>query len=263
MDQFGLERIVHLRPQAAHHDVHNIRIGFESDVPYLFCDFSAGYDFSGRASQMSEEKKFLRRETERHAGTRCLVPPRIEFQIIDAQRFCPPLGSTPQYRAYPGEQFRKRERLYQVIVRTQLESFHPVAHAVARSKKKNGRANAVASQFRDYLPAVLVWQHDIDDEKVEPGRAGERQTGFAIPRKIDSEAGFAQTFGEKGGRFSFVLDQQNSHCLQVYKPISPLERKKRNAFLANQSIVTRHSYISPDLIHRSTKLRTDARCSYS
>src|SRR5437773_494044 len=183
---------------------------------------------------MSEEKKFFRRETERHAGTRGLVSLRIDFQIIDAQRFCPPLGRAPQYRAYPGEQFRKRERLYQVIVRTQLESFHPVAHTLAGGKKKNGRANPVTPQFRDYLPAVLVWQHDIDDEKVGSGRARESQTGFAIPRKIDSEAGFAQTLGQKGGRLSFVFDHENSHCLQVYKPISPLERKKRNAFLANR-----------------------------
>ena len=32
-----------------------------------------------------------------------------------------------------------------------------------------------------------------------------------IQRKIDSKSGFAQAFRQKGGRFLFVLDYQNSH----------------------------------------------------
>src|SRR2546422_3216877 len=74
VDEFGLERIVHLRPQAAHHDVNDIRIGLEPDVPYVFRDFSTRYNFTGRTNQMSEEKKLLRREIKLHAGTNSLVP---------------------------------------------------------------------------------------------------------------------------------------------------------------------------------------------
>src|SRR6266567_1455637 len=122
MDQFGLERIVYLRPQAAHHHVHDIGIGLKSDVPYVFRNFSARYNFARRANQMNEEKKLLGREIERHAGTNRLVPSHINVQIVDAQTFCLSLGSAPQYRAHPGQQFRKRERLYQIIVRAQFEA---------------------------------------------------------------------------------------------------------------------------------------------
>src|SRR6266849_3870491 len=85
MDQLGLKRIVHLRPQAAHHHIHDIGIGFEPDIPYAFCDFSARYNFASRASQMSEEKELLWREIERHAGTNRLVPLHVDFQIVNAQ----------------------------------------------------------------------------------------------------------------------------------------------------------------------------------
>jgi hypothetical protein len=45
-----------------------------------------------------------------------------------------------------------------------------VADTVASGKKKNRRAEPVVLQFRDHLPAVFVWQHDVDDEQIELGR---------------------------------------------------------------------------------------------
>src|SRR5439155_4318205 len=155
--------------------------------PHVFRDFSARYDFAGRANQMNEEKKFLGREIERHAGTNRLVSSHINFQIIDAQMLCLSLGSAPQYRAHPGYQFRKRERLYQVIVRAQFEAFHPIAHTVAGGKKKNGRTNPAVPQFRDHLPTIFVWQHYIDNKKVELGRARALEASFTIARKIDGK----------------------------------------------------------------------------
>src|SRR5206468_12184496 len=61
VDQFGLEWIVHLRPQSSHHHVHNIRFRFEIDVPYLLHNFGARNDFPGKTSQMSQKKEFLGR----------------------------------------------------------------------------------------------------------------------------------------------------------------------------------------------------------
>ena len=45
VDQFGLKRIVHLCPQATHDHVDYVRIGFESYVPHVFCNFVARYNF--------------------------------------------------------------------------------------------------------------------------------------------------------------------------------------------------------------------------
>jgi hypothetical protein len=126
---------------------------------------------------------------------------QVELQIVDAQTIFVFRGSAPQQRAHPGKQLGKRERLYQIIVRLQFKSFHLIVHTVACGEKKNGRARSAATQFRDHLPTVLVWQHDIDDEKIELGRASKLQAGFAIPRRINSEASFAQTFGQKAAVF--------------------------------------------------------------
>src|SRR6185369_8604268 len=116
---------------------HDIGIGLKPDVPDVLGDFRTRYDFAGRTNQMCEEEKFLWREIERHARTNGLVPLQINLQIIDAQMFLVLRGSASQQRAHPGQQLRKREGLYQIIVRAQLESFHAVAHAVASGKEKN------------------------------------------------------------------------------------------------------------------------------
>src|SRR6266853_1080671 len=126
--------------------------------------------------------------------------------------FCFSLGSTPQYRTYAGEQFRKRERLDQIIVCSKLQSFHTVAHTVAGGKKENRRANPIAPEFRDHFPAVLVWQHDIDDKNIKFGRARLLQATLTIARKIDSETGFAESLGQESRCLLFVLDNENPHC---------------------------------------------------
>src|SRR5262249_8670990 len=171
LDQFVLEGIVDFCAQAAHNHVNHVRVGFESDVPHLFCNLSTRYHFARRTDEMSQQEKFFRCEIERKTGTRSLVPSHVDLQIIDAQTFYSSLRSASQYRTHPGEQFGKRKRLDEIIVRAQFQSFNTVAHTVAGGKKKNRRANPIAAEFRDHFPAVLVWQHDIDNKKINFGCA--------------------------------------------------------------------------------------------
>ena len=140
------------------------------------------------------------------------MPSHVNFQISDSQMFCLSLGSTAQYRAHPGEQFRKRERFDEIIVCAQLEPFHAVAHTVTRGEKENGCANAIAPELRDQFPPVLVRQHDIDDENIELRCARQFRARFTIDGNIDGETGFPQSLGQERRRFLFVFDYENPHC---------------------------------------------------
>src|SRR5207248_9064448 len=85
VDQFGLERVVYLRPQSSHHHVYNIRVRLEIDVPDLLHDFRPRHHFTGKTSQMSQEKEFLGREIKRDAGTNRLMAARVDFEVFDPQ----------------------------------------------------------------------------------------------------------------------------------------------------------------------------------
>src|SRR5882672_76117 len=85
MDQFGLKRIVHLCPQSAYDHIDYVRIGFESYVPHMLCNFVARYYFTHRMRQMSEQEKLFRRKIQWHATALGALMARINFQIGDAQ----------------------------------------------------------------------------------------------------------------------------------------------------------------------------------
>src|SRR6266498_5343175 len=68
MDQFGLKRIVHLCAQAAHYHIDYVRIGFESDVPYVLCNFVARYNLTRRVRQMCQLEELFRRHSQRNTA---------------------------------------------------------------------------------------------------------------------------------------------------------------------------------------------------
>ena len=125
------------------------------------------------------------------------------------------LWNASQHRAHAGEQFRKRERLHQIIVGAQLESFHPIANTIAGGKKENRRGDPIAPQFGNDIPAIFVRQHHVDDEKVKAGRARLLQAFFSITCHINGKSGFAQPFRQKCRGFVLIFDHQNPRAAHI------------------------------------------------
>src|SRR2546423_13502266 len=91
MDQFGLKRIIHLCPQAAHYHIDYISVGFESYVPHIFCNFITRYNFPRRIRQMGEQEKLLWTKIQQKPAAVSTLIAYIDFQIVDAQLFSPHL----------------------------------------------------------------------------------------------------------------------------------------------------------------------------
>jgi len=95
----------------------------------------------------------------------------------------------------PGRATQKTRTALPDNRRAQFKSFHSIAHTVAAVRKRMGvpipprRNSATTSQ-----PSLLGSMISTMRRSNFVVRA-KLQTGFAVPRKIDSEAGFAQTFG--------------------------------------------------------------------
>src|SRR6267378_4765983 len=144
------------------------------------------------------------------------------------------LRSTAQYGAHSGEQFRKCERFDQIIVCTELESFDTVAHTVASGKKENWCTHPLVAELCDHFPTVLVWQHDVDDQKIKFFCERPLQTSLAIVCNVDSKTGFTESFGQESRRFLFVLDDENRHC-EKWGPVCGSPASIRAARKARQS----------------------------
>src|SRR5215475_1836191 len=160
--------------------------------------------------KVSQQDELFRREIQGNAAALGALMAGVDLQIVNA-KFVPTTRCSTQKRTYAGKQFRKREWFYDVIVRTELEALHAVAHAIARRQKNNRDLFLGRAQFFHQGPAIFFWKHDIDDEKIELARARRGQPGLAIEGEIDDETGFAQAFCQKGSRLLFVFNHQNSH----------------------------------------------------
>src|ERR1041385_4210998 len=110
---------------------------------------------------------------------------RVDVQILDAEVFLSLSGRASQQRAHTREEFGKGERLHQVIVRPELETFHAITHAVACREKKNRRARLLTPNLTTHFPAVLPRQHYIDNEQIERSSAREPQPAFSIAGCFD------------------------------------------------------------------------------
>ena len=174
-----------------------------------------GDHFADGTGQMSEEKKFLRRQIKRNARTHRLVPAGVDLQIIDAQVLLISRRAT-QHRPNARKQLGKCKRLYQIIVGAQFQSFDPIAHAVARRQKKDRRSHIPLAQLAYHRPAVFLGQHHIDNEKictVSPARVPSRFRHLSQDRHRNH---LREVLWPKMLLSFFIFDQQNSH-LQDYK----------------------------------------------
>src|SRR5437867_12947937 len=65
MDQFGLKRIIHFCPQAAHYHIDYIDVGFEFYIPDVLCNFITRYNFALLTRQIGEQQKLLEAKIKR------------------------------------------------------------------------------------------------------------------------------------------------------------------------------------------------------
>src|SRR3954453_18273390 len=108
----------------------------------------------------------------------------------------------------PGHEFRKGERLYQVIVRAEFQPFHSIPHAVTRSQEQDWRLEAGLTELADDGPTVFLRQHHVYNQEVVFPSPRELEPGLAIMGDLDGELVFAQTLGQKSSRLFLVFDEQ-------------------------------------------------------
>src|SRR5262249_6084438 len=164
-------------------------------------------------------------EIEWRAVTGRTMAAGIDGQIFNAQLLATARTCSLQQRTDAGEEFGKREKFYQIIVRAHLKSFYAIAKAVARGEEKNRRPKSFVAKFLDKRPSIFLWKHYVDNQEIELAAARQVESGIAVGAGLSAKAGFTKSLREKRGRLFLVFDDQDPHK-SIYITKRPPPRKR-------------------------------------
>src|SRR6266436_6664041 len=108
------------------------------------------------------------------------------------------------------KQFRECERLRQVIVSAEVESFDSVAQLIPGGQEDRGCQASFCSKPPQDCPAIQSWQHDIEQKEIVIMFERQSQTFGAVLCHINRPAMIPQSVTQKGRSFRFVLNNKRS-----------------------------------------------------
>ena len=146
-------------------------------------------------------------------GAGGLAPQQIQFKIEDAQAGCLAAGRAvaPEQIAQPGQQFRQREGLGQVIVAALLQAAHAVINAAPRRQDQHRRADPQLTQLENQADPVHVRQSKVNNQDVERSVNRQPLGGFAIRCRLHLVASLLQRSAQEALNIDFVLNEQKPH----------------------------------------------------
>ena len=200
-------------PEDEHVD--DVGAGIERVVPHVRQDHRLGHDAAGVAHQVLEQRELAGPEFDGAALSGRNPADQVEAQVADGQLVLHRrLGGPADQRVHARQQFGKCERLGEVVVAAGHEARDAVVHRVPRAEDQHRRPDPLLPHALDHLEAIEVGQHQVDDGDVVRAGRCQGETGLAVGRMVDDEAGFAQAVGHEVGDLRVVLDEQRAHRLQ-------------------------------------------------
>ena len=102
--------------------------------------------------------------------------------------------------------------LIHIFVCAGIEELDDGAGAFAGGEDEDGGRVLTGADALEEAEAVEAGQHEVEDDEVVTGVAGEVVAGDAVRGPIDSEAGaVAEGGGEVIGEAGFIFDQEDAH----------------------------------------------------
>lgn len=250
LNQLGWVIVVDLPPQAPHQHLEHVREWVVVLIPHMGGNRRAIDDLTWVQDKKLEQREFLGSELYGFAGAPHPVRLQIDFEIGNAQGFREWSSAPSSQRPHSRQQLTERERLGQIIVRTHLESRHPVVDGVARGEHENWRSDFARSELATEIESIPSGQHHIENEHVE---AAER--GFHLPLRVARHRHhlntvLRETGLDDGGQARVVFHQKNSHDGQFTSPrvarspetVMPLSCNDDDSFAPYHSPVNRRQF---------------------
>ena len=118
----------------------------------------------------------------------------------------------PQLRADPRDQLVERERLGEVVVRTELEPAQLRREIGARGEDHDGQLGPALSQLSQHRQPVDAREQEVEDDEVVRCAACPVDCLGAVSRPVDSESFRLETSHEERKDTRLILHDQDPHA---------------------------------------------------
>jgi hypothetical protein len=91
---------------------------------------------------------------------------QVNFKFRDSDVGRQPIRAASQNRADAGKQLREGERLNQIIISTEIESFDSIAYFIPSGQKDHSWLATFDSNPAEDCPTIQTWKHDIEQQEI-------------------------------------------------------------------------------------------------
>ncbi len=165
MDHFDRPLVVDLAAQVPYVDIDDVGEPIVVHVPDVLDDHGAAEWAAAIAHQIFEDAELLGGQLDVFVRARHLAPDAIEQQFAHLQALGHGLAA-PQPRSHAGQQLDERERLHQIVVGAELQSFDAIVHGVARAQDEDRRAGLAIANLLQHRKPVRVGKHQVENDEV-------------------------------------------------------------------------------------------------
>ena len=160
---------------------------------------------------MFQQPELSRRQIERLARDPDAVLEPIELDRAIDQNFRATGTATTNHRAHAGQQFIELEWLGQVVVGAGIEPAHHIFRGISCGQHDDWRLTPLTTQFGRDLKAILLRQHQVEQDDIVRVDVRQRCRLIAIRRVVNDVPLLTQPLGDETGDLSIVLHNENPH----------------------------------------------------
>src|SRR2546429_394197 len=116
------------------------------------------------------------------------------------------MATEPQLHTHPGDELVERERLREIVVRTELEPAQLRRHVRTRGEDHDRQLGTAAVDVLEQLQAVEPWQLEVEHDELVRLRQREGEADGTVIGAVDGKALRLEPQPQEGADPGLVLD---------------------------------------------------------
>lgn len=211
MDQSRPASAIDFATETADVDVNEIGARLVVVIPDVDGQRAAADDFAGMTRKKLEERVFTRRQYDPLSTATYFLPARIYFEVGNRNGVANHPDIPTKQRSQACEQLLELERLYEVVVRTGVQSIDAIFDRVFGGENQYRSVYSATPELLTQRDTVSPRHHHIDDEGRVRMNCRVRKRLFAVADVVDGKRALPQPSRKREPELFVVLSEQKTH----------------------------------------------------